>query len=95
MVVVTRITGSGQVTIPAEIRKKHNLKAGDRVIWFDDEQGRISVQSAPYTVAELDGIFRLRPGVVADEDFGNIIAEAREEEAARIVTQMYVDDDRA
>lgn len=79
MIAVTRITGSGQVTIPARMRKKHDLKAGDRVMWIEDEQGRLIVQPAAYTVADLDGIFPLLPGVEADDDFGNIIRESQEE----------------
>lgn len=51
----------------------------------NDEQPQPIVRSAPRTVAELDGVFSLLPGVEADDDFGNIIAEAREEEVERIL----------
>jgi AbrB family looped-hinge helix DNA binding protein len=79
MVAVARITGSGQVTIPAELRRKHGMKPGDRVIWSEDEKGRLVMQPVAYTVADLDGIFPLLPGVKADDDFGNIIRESQAE----------------
>ncbi len=88
MIAVVRVTGSGQITIPAELRRKHNIATGDRLMVTEDEQGRIVVKQKLRTAAELDGIFPLLPGVEADDDFGNIIAEAREEEADRIMARM-------
>lgn len=37
---VARITTKGQITIPIEIRKKLNLKEGDKIIFFEQD-GRI------------------------------------------------------
>ena len=36
-----RITAQGQITIPIGIRKKLNLKAGDKVIFIEEKGGRI------------------------------------------------------
>jgi len=36
-----RITAQGQITIPIGIRKKLNLKAGDKVIFIEERDGRI------------------------------------------------------
>jgi len=36
-----RITAQGQITIPIGIRKKLNLKAGDKVIFIEERGGRI------------------------------------------------------
>ena len=38
---IARITEQGQITIPIEIRKKLNLKEGDKVIFFEERNGRI------------------------------------------------------
>lgn len=92
MIAYVRVTGSGQITIPAELRRKHNIATGDRLMVTEDEQGRIVVKQRLRTVDELDGIFSLLPEVEADEDFGNIIAEAREAEADRIMAQMKEQD---
>jgi AbrB family looped-hinge helix DNA binding protein len=33
---VTAVSRRGQTVIPAEIRKKHRIEAGDRLSWIDD-----------------------------------------------------------
>ncbi len=88
MIAYVRVTGSGQITIPAELRRKHNIATGDRLMVTEDEQGRIVVKQKLRTAAELDGIFSLLPGVEADDDFRNIVAEAREAEIERTMAQM-------
>lgn len=42
---VARITTKGQITIPIEIRKKLNLKEGDKII-FLEQDGRIYFENA-------------------------------------------------
>lgn len=42
---LAKITTRGQITIPAEIRKKLGVKDGDKVI-FIEESGRIIVENA-------------------------------------------------
>jgi AbrB family looped-hinge helix DNA binding protein len=32
----TSVTKKGQTNIPAEIRKRHSIKEGDRLVWLDD-----------------------------------------------------------
>ena len=34
----TIISRRGQTVIPAEIRKRHNIKDGDQLVWIDDGQ---------------------------------------------------------
>jgi len=50
--------------------------------------GEIVVKPRLMTAAEMAGVFPLLPGVVADEDFGNLIREAMDDAADRIVTEM-------
>jgi len=38
---VARITSKGQVTIPFGIRKRLNLKEGDKVVFSEERNGRI------------------------------------------------------
>ncbi len=42
---VARITTKGQITIPVEIRRKLNLKEGDKII-FLEQDGRIYFENA-------------------------------------------------
>lgn len=34
----TSVTRRGQTVIPAEIRKRHRIQDGDRLVWLDDGQ---------------------------------------------------------
>ena len=88
-----RVTGSGQITIPAGLRRKHGISIGDRVAVTEDERGQIVIGKRLRRASELSGIFSLLPGVKADPDFGNIIREAMEENAERVVREMRGDQD--
>ncbi|MBA2470464.1 MAG: AbrB/MazE/SpoVT family DNA-binding domain-containing protein [Chloroflexia bacterium] len=94
MITYVRVTGSGQITIPAELRRKHNIATGDRLVVTEDDRGRIVVKPNSRTAADLDGKFHLLPGVEADDDLGNIVAEAREVEIERIMAQMNDENQR-
>ena len=42
---LAKLTTKGQITIPAEIRKRLNVQAGDKVV-FLEEIGRIFIENA-------------------------------------------------
>lgn len=52
----TRVTftSKGQVVIPSELRKKHNIRAGTKAAVFEDPFGRIVLQ--PITEEYIDRI---------------------------------------
>jgi bifunctional DNA-binding transcriptional regulator/antitoxin component of YhaV-PrlF toxin-antitoxin module len=79
MVAFVRVTESSQITIPVELRRKHNSAKGDRVIATEDERGRFVVTSNSRTASDLEGIFSLLPGVDAGIDFGDVAAGAHKE----------------
>jgi AbrB family looped-hinge helix DNA binding protein len=85
---VVTVTGSGQITLPAEYRQRLGIKTGDRVVVSESASGEIVVKPRLMTAAEMAGMFPLLPGVVADEDFGNLIREAMDDAADRIVAAM-------
>jgi AbrB family looped-hinge helix DNA binding protein len=76
---VVTVTGSGQITIPAELRRKHGIATGDRVIVSEGENGQIVVRPGPRSIQDLKGIFPLKPGVETTGDFDDLIQEAFEE----------------
>ena len=78
MVIVTRITKSGQLTMPAEVRRHLGVGPGDRVLWTTDAAGNTIVRPMRYTVAELDGIVPAINHPSAETDFEDMIAEAQE-----------------
>ena len=53
-------TSKGQLVIPAELRRKHKIKAGTKVNFSEDELGRIIVQ--PITEEYIDRLM----GCLAD-----------------------------
>jgi antitoxin PrlF len=50
---VSTITSKGQITLPKAIRKKLNLKAGDKIEFTTDEAGIIKIIPLKSSVLEL------------------------------------------
>ncbi len=80
------INKSGRITLPVDLRRRQGWKAGDRILVSENAKGEI-VLTRMRTVEELTGVFKLRPGVKADPDFGNIIHDVMEEAAERLVAE--------
>ena len=43
------MSANGQVTVPVEIRKKLNLKEGDKIIFFERKNGEVVINNASAT----------------------------------------------
>ena len=56
------VTEKGTVTIPAEIRRKHNMKKGSKVKFIETEQGALIVPVL--TLADLRGVDKDRKEIV-------------------------------
>ena len=52
----TTVTSKGQTTIPKRIRDRLNLKAGDRVEFVVEEDGKVVLVPATVRITELKGI---------------------------------------
>lgn len=88
MAVTARISKSGQVTIPAEIREKLGLKPGDTVIWGTDDTGKATVRPVKYTFEELRGILGPLPaGVDIDDMINEAVHEGMERRYRRVFEQ--------
>lgn len=59
------ITSKGQITIPIEVRKKLGLKAGDRINFFEDEEGKYMFQPKTGSIMDMQGILK-RMGYVPE-----------------------------
>ena len=42
---LARVSDSGQITMPMEIRRALKIKAGDKILFFRKENGEITVQN--------------------------------------------------
>ena len=69
-------TSKGQLVIPAELRRKHGIKAGTRVAFLEDQLGRIVLQ--PITEEYID---RIRGCLAGGPDLVASLMKERRREA--------------
>ena len=69
------LTCKGQITIPADVRRLLNLRAGDRVEFVQVEPGRFELVAATRSVRELKGLFRKPDDAVSITEMNQVIAE--------------------
>ena len=79
---VERITTKGQITIPVEIRRKLNLKEGDKII-FLEQDGRIYFENAALLaftrIQEAMAGEAEKAGFKSPEDVNDYVKEIRKE----------------
>ncbi|ADL67759.1 transcriptional regulator, AbrB family [Thermoanaerobacterium thermosaccharolyticum DSM 571] len=79
---LAKVTVRGQITIPKEIRKKLNIKDGDKVI-FLEENGKIIIEnSAIVALREAQDAFKgeaERLGLKDEQDVVKLVKEVRNE----------------
>ena len=81
---VSTMTSKGQVTIPVEIRRHLGMVPTDKVAFVLTDDGRVKVRPARSTLESVIG--SVPPLGDRDRgDFEDLIEEAMEEEAERIV----------
>ena len=64
------LTSKGQITIPAEVRQRMGLAAGDRIEFLELDSGGFAIKPAIDDVRSLKGLLRKpeRPVTVGDMD---------------------------
>ena len=79
---LARVSSKGQITIPIEIRKKLNLKEGDKVL-FLEENGKIVLANSSYVaLKEMQEIMKgesEKIGLISEEDVNILIKDLRQE----------------
>ena len=79
---LAKITSKGQITIPIQVRKKLNLKEGDKVI-FLEENGRIVMEnSTKIALLEVQEAFNgeaRKLGIETEEDVVQLVKLLRQE----------------
>ena len=72
----TTLTRKGQVTIPKPIRDRLGLKPGDRVVFREDDSGRVVVEAEILDVRGLKGMLGYDGPPVSIDQMNQAIARA-------------------
>ena len=80
---LAKVTSKGQITIPAEIRRKMGLKTGDKVLFVEDGDKVLMINATMEALREAQAAFAgeaERTGLKDEEDVVKMIKELRKEE---------------
>ena len=79
---MAKVTVRGQITIPIEIRKRLNIKDGDKVVFLEENGKVVMENSAMVALREVQDAFKgeaERLGLKTEQDVVNLVKEVREE----------------
>ncbi len=79
---LAKVMAKGQVTIPINIRRKLNLKEGDKIIFIEKDGNMIIANSAMVALKKIQSSFEgeaERLGLETEEDIVNLVKEVRRE----------------
>jgi len=79
---VAKVTSKGQITIPIDIRKRLNLKDGDKVIFIEEGEKIIFANAAKLAFSNIQKEFISeadRLGLKDEQDVVNLVDEIRQE----------------
>ena len=79
---ISRVTSKGQITIPVEIRKKLNLKTGDKVVFIEDGDRVIFANSSMVALRNFQQAMQgeaEKQGLSTEEDVNNLVKSVRKD----------------
>lgn len=79
--IVAKISSKNQITLPADVRGRLGIGAGDSIAFVVQPTGDIVVRPVRYDLQSIFGSVNALPGETVDSD--REIAEATEEEISR------------
>jgi AbrB family looped-hinge helix DNA binding protein len=78
---LAKVSANGQVTVPVDIRRKLNLKEGDKILFFDRGNGEVVIDNASATaIINAQRAFNGAAkdfGVKSEEDVQRLVDEVR------------------
>jgi len=72
-----KVTSKGQVTLPAALRNRLGIEAGDRILFVEQTDGSFALRVRSGTLADLKGLLGGRVPPASDEEIKDWIAAAR------------------
>ena len=73
---LARVSSNGQITVPVEIRRKLNIKEGDKIIFLENSNGEIILQNSS-KIAIREAQAALKDIKVSEEDILQEVMELR------------------
>ena len=73
---LARVSVNGQITVPAEIRRKLKVKDGDKIIFFENKKGEIVIQNSSI-IAIKEAQKELKDVDISDDEVLDKIMELR------------------
>jgi AbrB family looped-hinge helix DNA binding protein len=95
------VTSKGQITIPIEVRETLKLKAGDKVDFFETEEGTFAFKPKTGSISDLKGILQklgyapLGYAPSIEEMNEDILDHAAELDSATLSTSSDMEEDSA
>ena len=78
---LARVSANGQVTVPVDIRRKLNLKEGDKILFFERNDGEVVINNASATaIINAQKAFKGAAkdfGVNSEEDVQRLVDDVR------------------
>jgi AbrB family looped-hinge helix DNA binding protein len=78
-----KMTSKGQVTVPKDVRQRLGLKAGDRIRFLLEADGRVRLMPAKRDISELVGMLPRPKRALTIEEMDEAISRAVVEKFAR------------
>ena len=72
-----KITSKGQITLPARVRQRLNVRPGDSVMFSEGSDGKIIVRSKAGTLADMRGMLRRKGAAPTCDTIERWVGEAR------------------
>lgn len=80
--IVAKVTSKGQVTLPAELRERLGIEAGDHVHFVEQPDGSFTLKVRSGSLSDLKGMLREEAKITVDQ-LDAWIDEARSRAAPR------------
>lgn len=72
-----KVTSKGQVTLPAALRNRLGIEAGDRIVFVEQRDGSFALRVRSGTLADLRGLLAGKVEPASDKEIRDWIDEAR------------------
>jgi len=78
---LAKVSANGQVTVPVEVRRKLNLKEGDKILFLERDNGEVIINNASATaILNAQKAFKGAAkdfGVKSENDVQHLVDEVR------------------